>query len=75
MEVTNYHKNDPSQRVGVFLATFNSCVNPFIYCVFLKCFRNSLKRTFNCQTPDDDGGGNKDEISVPLSKLGEDDIE
>ena len=75
MGVAKYHKNDPLQRIGVFLATFNSCVNPFIYCVFLKCFRNSLKNTFKCQKPDDDCGDKKDEISVPLSKLEEDAIE
>ena len=39
-----YEKNVFQLIFGVFLASINSCANPFIYAISLPCFRRSLKR-------------------------------
>ena len=41
-----YAKNSPMQTTWMFFATLNSCINPMIYCVSLKAFRASLRKTF-----------------------------
>ena len=69
--IGKYHKNDVFQKVGVFLATFNSCINPFIYCVFLKCFRKSLRKTFLLHNEDEHAEAKNDELSMPMSKSDE----
>ena len=45
-ENVKYDLNSPFQVVGVFLATLNSCANPFIYAAFLPSFQRSLAKTF-----------------------------
>ena len=54
-EVVPFKINSPVQIVGVFLSTFNSCVNPFIYSASLPIFRKSLKRTLQCGNTTDAG--------------------
>ena len=39
-----YEKNTFQLIFGVFLASINSCANPFIYAISLPCFQRSLKR-------------------------------
>ena len=46
--VMHYEKDTWQSIVGVFLATFNSCANPFIYLGVLPIFRKSLEYTFKC---------------------------
>ena len=46
--VMHYEKDTWQSIVGVFLATFNSCANPFIYLGVLPIFRQSLEYTFKC---------------------------
>ena len=46
--IVKYDFNTQVQIVGVFLATFNSCANPFIYSVSMPIFRKSLRKTFLC---------------------------
>ena len=46
--VMHYEKDTWQSIVGVFLATFNSCANPFIYLGALPIFRQSLEYTFKC---------------------------
>ena len=43
--IVAYEFNSHLQVVGVFLANFNSCVNPFIYSASLSIFRKSLQKT------------------------------
>nr|CAJ38812.1 putative origin recognition complex subunit 3 protein [Platynereis dumerilii] len=47
--VIKYQKNSPIQKIGIFLAGSNSCVNPIIYVLFMPAFRESLRKTFGCQ--------------------------
>ena len=42
-----YEKDTWYSVMGAFLATFNSCANPLIYCASLPIFRKSLKKTFS----------------------------
>ena len=46
--VTSYEFGSPVQKIGVFLAVCNSCVNPFVYLLFMPPFRDSLRKTFCC---------------------------
>lgn len=45
---TNYVFNSKYQVIGVFLATFNSVANPFIYSATMSRFRKNLKITLRC---------------------------
>ena len=53
--IATYEFNSPDQIVGVFLSTFNSVANPFIYSVSLAIFRKSLKMTLRCGSWKGDG--------------------
>ena len=53
--ITEYVFNSPLQKVGVFLSTFNSCANPFIYATGMSVFRKSLRKTFQCGSLKFDG--------------------
>ena len=46
--IVSYDFNSSKQMVGVFLATFSSCANPFIYFATMAIFRKSLQKTFRC---------------------------
>ena len=46
--VVFYDMESPIQQTGVFLAVFNSCVNPCVYAVLMPAYRKSLKKTFCC---------------------------
>lgn len=43
--VTSYSVNSPIQTIGVFLVSFNSCANPYVYFLLLKPFRQAIKDT------------------------------
>ena len=45
--IISYEKDTWYSVMGAFLATFNSCANPLIYCASLPIFRKSLKKTFS----------------------------
>ena len=45
MGLTTYSVNSPLQTIGVFLVSFNSCANPYVYSLLLKPFRNAIKET------------------------------
>ena len=47
--IIEYKFNSKLQVMGVFLAAFNSCTNPFIYAASMSIFRRSLRKTFHCQ--------------------------
>ena len=53
-EIIDYEFNSKLQVMGVFLAAFNSCTNPFIYAASMAIFRRCLKKTFTCQRRDFD---------------------
>ena len=44
----NYVFNSKYQVIGVFLATFNSVANPFVYSATMSRFRQNLKKTLRC---------------------------
>ena len=46
--IMRYEKDTWQSIIGVFLATFNSCANPFIYLGALPIFRKSLQYTLKC---------------------------
>ena len=48
--VTSYEFGTPVQKIGVFFAVCNSVINPFVYLVFMPPFRDSLRKTFRCQS-------------------------
>ena len=50
--VIEYEFNSKLQVMGVFLAAFNSCTNPFIYAASMSIFRRSLRNTFQCTSKD-----------------------
>jgi hypothetical protein len=62
-QIVQYDFNTHVQIIGVFLATFNSCANPFIYSVSMSIFRKSLKKTFTCGNSDKYGESKNVEIS------------
>ena len=47
--VINYEKDTWQSVLGVFLVTFNSCCNPFIYSSTLPIYRRSLIKTMRCR--------------------------
>lgn len=49
--LVSYQKNSLSQKIGVFLAVSNSCVNPFIYVICMTTFRKSLIDLLTCRDP------------------------
>ena len=51
-EVIEYKFNSQLQVMGVFLAAFNSCTNPFIYAASMSIFRRSLRKTLQCHSRD-----------------------
>lgn len=51
-KIIKYEFNSKLQVMGVFLAAFNSCTNPFIYAASMSIFRRSLKKTFHCLSGD-----------------------
>ena len=44
-----YVKNTPVQKAGIFLASVNSCANPFIYALFMPAYRAAVKKTLTCR--------------------------
>ena len=45
------HKpNSPVHEIPVFLAVFNSCINPCVYTILMPAYRKSLRRTFWCHS-------------------------
>lgn len=44
--IITYEKGTGLSVLGAFLALFNSCANPFVYCASFPIFRKSLTKTF-----------------------------
>ena len=53
-----YVKNSPVQKVGIFLAVSNSCVNPIIYALCMPAYRESVRRTLGCPAREKPKAGN-----------------
>ena len=49
LDLVLYVKNTPIQKVGIWLASFNSFANPFVYGLLVPAYRHSLRLTF-CRT-------------------------
>ena len=44
--IVEYVVNTPKQLVGIWLSSFNSVANPFVYGILMPSYRQSIKRTF-----------------------------
>ena len=46
--IGNYRVSTPQQQIGRLLCSVNSCVNPFIYALFMPAYRRHLMATARC---------------------------
>ncbi len=58
----SYEMGKPEQKVGVFLANLNSCLNPFVYALLMPIYRASLRKTFCCVRDQDAHGRYQDRV-------------
>ena len=46
--VVRYVFNSAEQKVAVWLSSFNSAANPFVYGMLVPAYRKSIQKTFHC---------------------------
>ena len=63
--VTSYEFGTPVQKIGVFFAVCNSFINPFVYLVFMPPFRDSLRKTFGCESNAEEASSSSATITEP----------
>lgn len=66
--VVEYKKGTLLQKVGIFMSTTNSCVNPIIYVMFMPVFRTSCMATLRCRRQERGSGLSSTASALSLSK-------